>query len=74
MTRVQDPSGLDRETLESVVREIQELLYQELNGNDEPVWNPEKEWSGDHLELIADTLRQCDLTPTDDDEEPTCRT
>lgn len=73
MTRVQDPSGLDRETLESVVREIQELLYQELDGNDEPVWNPEKEWSGDHLEQIADILRQYDLTPSND-EDPPCPT
>lgn len=73
MIRVRNPSTLDRETLESVVREIQELLYQELDGNDEPVWNPEKEWSGDHLELIADILRQYDLTPSND-EVPTCPT
>ena len=37
MTRVRNPSTLDREELEDVVRQLQELLYQELDGNDEPI-------------------------------------
>jgi hypothetical protein len=66
MIRVTDPATLDRDALEAVVRDVQELMYQELDQQDQPVWNPEKEWSADHLDLIADILGQHDLQPRND--------
>src|SRR5207253_5992772 len=56
--------ALSREQLASVVRQIQEILYLDEDGNGE-FWNPEKKWDAETLEYVVAVLDDYGLTPAE---------
>ncbi len=59
MRKVED---LTKEELCDIVRRVQQLLYLD-NDTENYFWNPEKEWSVDLLEYIAECLGASELIP-----------
>ncbi len=59
MRKVED---LTKEELSLIVKRVQQLLYLD-NDTENYFWNPEKEWSVDLLDYIADTLSAIELVP-----------
>ncbi len=59
MRNVED---LTKEELSLIVSRVQQLLYLD-NDTENYFWNPEKEWSVDLLDYIADTLSAIELVP-----------
>jgi len=67
-------ADLSRESLIEIVKTLQGHLYLDLNGSEEiadgmppgsEYWNPDKPWSIDLLDSLADKLQQFDLVPTE---------
>jgi hypothetical protein len=55
---------LTKQELRQIVRQLQELLYLDIDERGESFWNPDKEWDISILENLADSLRKCGLVPT----------
>jgi hypothetical protein len=63
---VKKPSDLTREQLVAIVEQIQQLLYQDLNGAGKAFWNPEKIWDSATIEYVAAVLVEAGLVPLED--------
>ena len=57
------PNDLTFEQLAEIVGGIIDRLYCELDDDDLPVWNPEKEWDADVCPDIVAILENFDLIP-----------
>jgi hypothetical protein len=58
-----DPTSLPFADLARIVATIQEHLWLDFNRENEPFWNPEKEWDLDTIESISGVLTDCGLHP-----------
>ena len=56
--------ALTIDQLRGIVDRIQGLLYLDLDEAGREVWNPDKAWSPDTLEEIAQCLTENQLVPT----------
>ncbi len=66
MSAPKTPGQLDRTDLENIVGQLQEAMYLEPGEDDDTfVWNPEKEWTIEILDLIAGLLADHGLVPSE---------
>jgi hypothetical protein len=56
---------LDRthDELVAIVEQIQQLLFQDVNDEGTPFWNPDKQWDTETLEYVAAALVDAGLSP-----------
>jgi hypothetical protein len=62
---VNSTNELTLEQLQTIVDRIRALLYLEQDATGPGVWNPQKMWSADTLNLIAQELADNQLVPTE---------
>ena len=57
------PTDLTRKELVHIVEQVQRLLYLDTNAAGEAVWDPDKGWDSETLELVAAALADAGLVP-----------
>jgi hypothetical protein len=62
---MKDLTRLPSPELVRIVADIQTFLWLDLDRDDEPFWNPDKEWDWDTLEHIAGVLTDAGLRPVE---------
>jgi hypothetical protein len=56
---------LSRDQLEALVTLAQTQFWLRLDDNDEPIWDPDTEWSWERMEAIAGAFADAGLKPAD---------
>lgn len=58
-------NDLSREELVAIVTDLRDLLYLDVDDDRGEILNPDKKWSVDMLETLADILAEHRLSPTE---------